>query len=190
MTPDEPGPGRLLDEVAHGNPAAVDPADLLALLERPDAEGRRAGAEALARLSSTAPERVEPHASTLDARLADDDPSVRAHLLCALASVAQDAPAAVEVSDLVLDGLADADPRVCEWAALAVAYVGVPAGADRRVAVDRLSGLLETDRASVRRNACLALGRLDAPEAVEPLRDDPDETVREVARQVHALADR
>ncbi|PSQ07951.1 hypothetical protein BRC93_15750, partial [Halobacteriales archaeon QS_5_70_15] len=60
-----------------------------------------------------------------------------------------------------------------------------PAG-ERRTAVDRLTALLEDDRPSVRRNACLGLAGLDADAAaaVRPLLDDPDGTVRETAEQV------
>lgn len=192
MPTDEPSADHVLSAVTYGDPAGVDPADLVALLDRHDADERRAGAEALARLASTAPERVEPHASAVDGHLVDDDPAVRAHLLCSLASVAQGSPFAVPVTDRVLDGLADDDPRVCEWAALAVAYVGVADDDERRLAVERLSDLLEADRSSVRRNACLGLGRLggDAADAVRPLLDDPDEVVRDTARRVHRQADR
>lgn len=192
MAPDELNPDRVLAEVAYGNPAGVDPTDLVSLLDRPDEGARRAGAEALARLASTAPERVEPFVGTIDGRLDDGDPDVRAHLLCALASVAQETPDAVASTGRVLDRLSDGDNRVREWAALAVAYVGVADEDDRPVAVDRLTDLLDDDRATVRRNACLGLGRIDdeAADAVRPLLDDPDETVRETARQVHRIGER
>lgn len=197
MAPDEPAPGRVLTEVTYGNPAGVDPSDLVTLLDRPDGDARRAGAEALARLASTDPARVEPLVAEIEERLEDegriedDGPNVRAHLLCALASVAQGNPHAVAAKGQVLDGLTDRNHRVREWAALTVAYVGVENADDRRVALDRLTDLLSDDRATVRRNACLGLGRLDAADAdaIRPLLDDPDEVVRETARRVIQLLD-
>lgn len=191
MSPDEPVPGRVLTEVTYGNPAGVDPSDLVTLLDRPGGDARRAGAEALARLASTDPERVEPLVAEIEERLEDDGPNVRAHLLCALASVAQGNPDAVAARGQVLDGLTDRNHRVREWAALTVAYVGVENADDRRVALDRLTDLVSDDRATVRRNACLGLGRLDAAgaDAIRPLLDDPDEAVRETARRVIQLLD-
>jgi len=188
---DEPVPGRLLTEVSYGDPGSVEPDDLVALLERREAEARRAGAEALARLAATAPGRLEAHVDDIDRRLDTDDEQVRAHLLCALASVAQDTPSAVTVTTGVLDALAAEDPQVREWAALLLAYVGGTPAGERRTAVDRLTALLDDDRATVRRNACLGLARLDAGavDAVRPLLDDPDETVRETAVQVVELMD-
>jgi HEAT repeat protein len=179
-------PGRLLSEVSYGNPGTVDPSDLVALLEYPTAEGRRAGAEALARLAATTPERLEAHAADLEPYLGSDDDRVRAHLLCALASTARVTPSAVTVTPEAVDALDDDDPQAREWAALLLAYVdGTPAG-ERRRAVDGLTALLEDDHPPVRRNACLALARLDADavDAVRPLLDDPDEAVRETAAQV------
>ncbi len=182
-------PGRLLSEVSHGNPGSVDPVDLVSLLDYPEPEGRRAGAEALARMAANDPERLEPHAADIESSLDADDERVRAHLLCALASVAQVTPSATTATPQVLDALADEDPQVREWAALLVAYVaGTPAG-ERRTTVDRLTALLEDEHPTVRRNACLALAGLDADaaDAVRPLLEDPDETVRETAEQVLQL---
>lgn len=186
---DDPVPGRLLTEVSYGNPGSVDPADLVSLLDSPDLDGRRAGAEALARLAATAPERLEPHASALDEHLETDDDEVRSHLLCALASVAQVTPSAVSPTVPVLDALESDDPQVREWAALLLAYVGGTPAGERRTAIDRLTALLDDDRPTVRRNACLGLAQLDAAaaDAVRPLLDDPDETVRETAAQVVEL---
>jgi HEAT repeat protein len=179
-------PGRLLTEVSYGNPGSVDPSDLVSLLDRPDAEARRAGAEALARMAATAPERLEPHASDVEPHLGTDDEAVRAHLLCALASVAQGTPSAVTATAPAVDALAAADPQVREWAALLLAYVGGTPAGERRTAIDRLTALLEDEQPTVRRNACLGLAALDAPAAaaVRPLLEDPDGTVRETAAQV------
>jgi HEAT repeat protein len=186
MTADDLVPGRLLAEVSHGNPGTVDPSDLVALLDYPDPAGRRAGAEALARMASTTPERLESHVPGVESHLGTDDERVRAHLLCALASVAQATPSAVTATPRAIDALADDDPQVREWAALLLAYVGGTPAGERRTAVDRLTALLEDDRPSVRRNACLGLAGLDADAAaaVRPLLDDPDGTVRETAEQV------
>ncbi|MEF8788780.1 MAG: HEAT repeat domain-containing protein [Haloarculaceae archaeon] len=183
---DEPVPGRLLTEVSYGDPGSVEPSDLVSLLDRPDTEARRSGAEALARMAATTPERLESHAAEIESYLDTDDDDVRAHLLCALASVAQVTPSAVVATTRVLDALADDDPRVREWAALLMAYVGGTPAGERRTAVDRLTALTEDDRATVRRNACLGLARLDASaaDAVRPLLDDPDEAVRETAAEV------
>ena len=185
---DDPVPGRLLTEVSYGNPGSVDPADLVSLLDYPDPAGKRAGAEALARMAATAPERLGPHASALGEYLETEDDEVRAHLLCALASVAQATPSAVSATAPVLDALSSDDPQVREWAALLLAYVGGTPAGERRTAVDRLTALLDDDRPTVRRNACLGLAQLDAAavDAVRPLLDDPDEAVRETAAQVVA----
>ena len=179
-------PGRLLTEVSYGDPGSVDPKDLVALLDRSDAEARRAGAEALARMAANAPERLEPYAGDLERYLGTDDDRVRAHLLCALASVAQVTPSAVTTTTRMIDALADEDPQVREWAALLLAYVGGTPAGERRTAVDQLIALLSDDHPTVRRNACLGLARLDASaaDAVRPLLDDPDGTVRETAAQV------
>lgn len=186
---DDPVPGRLLTEVSYGNPSSVEPDDLVSLLDRPDPEARRTGAEALARMAASAPGRLESHAPALERHLGADDEGVRAHLLCALASVAQATPSAVTATNRVLDALEDDDPQVREWAALLLAYVGGTPAGERRTAIDRLTALLDDEHATVRRNACLGLAQLDAEaaDAVRPLLDDPDETVRETAAQVVQL---
>lgn len=183
---DEPVPGRLLTEVSYGDPGSVEPVDLVALLDRGDVEARRAGAEALARLAATDPERLEAHVDDIYGRLDTADDRVRAHLLCTLASVAQVTPSAVTATTRVLDALDAEDQQVREWAALLLAYVGGTPAGERRTAVDRLTALLADEHAAVRRNACLGLARIDADavDAVRPLLDDPDETVRETAAQV------
>jgi HEAT repeat protein len=183
---DDPVPGHLLSEVSYGDPGSVDPADLVSLLDRPDPEARRTGAEALARMASTTPGRLESHAADIEAHLETDDEAVRAHLLCALASVAQVTPSTVTATTAVIDALGSESPRMREWAALLLAYVGGTPAGEREAAVVRLTALLEDDRATVRRNACLGLAQLDAAavDAVRPLLDDPDESVRETAAQV------
>lgn len=185
-------PGRLLAEVSYGNPGTVDPADLVSLLDYPDAASRRAGAEALARMAANAPERLEPHAANIEGHLETDDGEVRAHLLCSLASLAQVTPSAVVATARVLEGLTDENPQVREWAALLLAYVGGTPAGERRTAVDRLTALLEDDHPPVRRNACFALAQLDAAsvDAIRPLLSDPDETVRETAAQIVELLER
>ncbi|MEF8841994.1 MAG: HEAT repeat domain-containing protein [Haloarculaceae archaeon] len=184
-------PGRLLTEVSYGDPGSVDPSDLVSLLDHPEPETRRAGAETLARMGASTPGRLEPYTPDLESHLRTDDERVRAHLLCALASVARVNPSAVTATSQVLDALEADDPQVREWAALLLAYVGGTPGGERRMAIDRLAALLADDHPTVRRNACLGLAGLDAEaaDAVRPLLDDPDEAVRETAAQVVELLD-
>jgi HEAT repeat protein len=182
---EEPIPDRIITETTYGEPTSVEPDKLVKLLEGSKPEAKRAGAEAFARISATATERLTQYTVDLDMHLETDDTEVRAHLLCALASIAQERPSAVTISERVIECLQDDDAKVREWAALLIAYVGGPPAGQRETVIDQLVQLLGDDNAPVRRNACLGLAQMGQElDQVQRLLDDPDETVRETAKRI------
>lgn len=155
-----------------GDPAAL--AALLAALAGPDEEGVRwRAAEGLSRLGEPAVAGLaalvghadpdvrwkaivalgdigDPRAApALRARLADPDRFVRGRAVSALARLG------VPCLSLVLDTLADPDPRVRQGAAEVLGLIGDP------VAVDGLLRALRDPAESVRRAAAVALLRIN-----------------------------
>lgn len=182
---EKPIPSKILTESTYGDPTSIEPDKLVKLLEQSEPEAKRAGAEAFARISATTTERLTQYTVDLDMHLEADDAEVRAHLLCALASIAQERPSAVTISERVIACLDDDDAKVREWAALLIAYVGGPPAGQRETVLDQLVQLLDDDNAPVRRNACLGLVQMGQElDEVQRLLDDPDETVRETAKRI------
>jgi HEAT repeat protein len=117
--------------------------------------------------------------TTLIRRLTARDPSHRLSAAAALAQMGAQAKGAVSALALALQ---DGDTNVRKMAALALGDIGPDARSAVPALVDRV---LHDDRAAVRRRCAVALGELDAAEALPALRvagkKDTDEGVRQVA---------
>jgi HEAT repeat protein len=177
-------PVSLLNEVSYGNPSSVEPERLIAYLDSDDPEIKTTAAEGLARLGTTAPERVQPYATEIQGYLEATEGETFANLLAALSAVAQQTPSAVSLTIPVVDGLHADNLKVREWSALLVAYVGGPPATKRTTTVERLERLTDDENASVRRNAALGLARLRETDALQGLLSDRSDRVRRTAEQI------
>jgi HEAT repeat protein len=181
--PDEP-PVSLLNEISYGDPGTVEPRDLIECLDSEEPSERQKAAEGLARIGATSAERIEPHVAELQQSLTTTSGKTRANVMSALAAVAQRTPPAVSIVPPVIEALSSDDAAVREWAALLIAYVGGPPATQHGQIVEQLKELTNDGDPSVRRNAALALARLDEADALEHLLTDDDEGVRTTAERI------
>jgi len=181
--PDEPVVS-LLDELSYGDPGTVEPEDLIEFLDSEESSERQKAAEGLARIGATSAERIEPHVTEMQPSLTATSGKTRASVMSALAAVAQRTPSAVSIVPAVVEALSSDDATVREWAALLIAYVGGPPATQHGQVVEQLNELTNDGDPSVRRNAALALARLNEVDSLEPLLTDDDERVRTTAEHI------
>jgi HEAT repeat protein len=137
-------------------PDTVDVDAVASLLDADDVDARRNAAEAIARLSTGATDRVVALAPRLVGRLADESPEVRSSVAMALAAIAEHNPErVVENVDSLTDRLDDAEDTVRASATLTLSNLATAAPEQVAAAIDSdaVESLVTDENRDVRSNA-------------------------------------
>lgn len=178
----------ILSQIAHEYPEEVKPLvpQFVEGITERDQSYQTNALSALGAVTSAYPAAAKSTTEVLSELTTATALKVRANATALLADIAKEHPEAVEDHvPALIDCFHSDDEFLCGNAASAVLHVGVHNPAAVEQSIPALIELLDDPSPIVRRNACRALGQLDATAAIVQLQSvaesDSDEKVRELA---------
>jgi HEAT repeat protein len=158
---------------------------LIECIEESDENLRTNALSTLGKITQAYPDAASDITDSLGDLLTSDDALVRANAAGLLADIAQSNPEPViELAPELAASLTAADEETRVHASIALLRAGEVDSEAVRNEHEQLTAALSDTHPTVRANACTLIGNTDAPVPVEqlrPLKDDPDEQVREQA---------